>query len=194
MRVFILARAGSKRCPEKNIREFEGGRTLIDECIRKARYLKPEKIILSTDIDWYIDRYKDNYDVLVFKRPVELCGDLTTSEAVVYDWMRNHGLGMTQDFCLMQATTPCMKVDTLVKANDLFMASGAKSLIGVNPALRPNGAFYFVRGDEFMRYHTWWTPRTALYRMSWEESVDIDWPWDFRIAQAVMRGDVYGHD
>lgn len=192
MRVIILARQGSKRCPEKNIKEFEGGRTLIDECIRKARYLKPMEIILSTDIDWYADRYKGSHDVKVFERPMELRGDSVTSEAVVMNWMRTHGLGFTDDICMMQATTPCMKVDTLLMAKDMFMATGADSVISVNPQFKPNGAFYFVGGNEFMANGTWWCPKTALYRMSWEESVDIDWPWDFRIAQAVNRKDIYG--
>lgn len=55
------------------------------------------------------------------------------------------------------------------------------------PVYRLNGAIYAARVDALRRAGDWYTPRTAAYVMPAERSVDIDSPWDFKLAE-LIRG------
>ena len=56
------------------------------------------------------------------------------------------------------------------------------------PVYRINGAIYASRVDALYAAGGWYTPRTAAYVMPFERSLDIDTPWDFTLAEILMRG------
>lgn len=57
----------------------------------------------------------------------------------------------------------------------------------LSPVYRLNGAIYAARVDSLRTAGDWYTPRTAAYVMPAERSVDIDSPWDFKLAEMIRR-------
>ena len=56
------------------------------------------------------------------------------------------------------------------------------------PALYvPNGAIYLVKRTVLERSRSWCPPGTLAFVMPEERSLDIDTPWDWRVAEAVLR-------
>lgn len=147
------------------------------------------------------------------KRPEELALDDTTSEDVIKDVLDCMYCGEYYDenagddhegdivpanlhdqsyFVLLQPTSPIRSEETLTRAQARFEKGDIPALVSVNPALQPNGSFYFCRTDVFLAEHTLYPKGTHFWVCSWEESVDINYPYEFRIAEAVARGDVHG--
>jgi N-acylneuraminate cytidylyltransferase/CMP-N,N'-diacetyllegionaminic acid synthase len=50
-----------------------------------------------------------------------------------------------------------------------------------------NGAIYLARRDVLLEAKTWYTDKTFGYLMPRERSLDIDEPWDFHLANLVVR-------
>jgi len=54
------------------------------------------------------------------------------------------------------------------------------------PLVALNGAIYLTRRDVLLDRRSWYGDRTAAYLMPPERSLDIDTPWDFRLADLVL--------
>ena len=50
-----------------------------------------------------------------------------------------------------------------------------------------NGAIYLVRTDMLLEKQTFYTDRTFGYVMPPERSLDVDTPWDLRLADMILR-------
>lgn len=146
-------------------------------------------------------------------RPASLAMDGTTSEAVVMDvldctycgeyWDEEGGEDKEGDiipanlhdqdyFVLLQPTSPIRSQETLTRAKARFDRGDIPALVSVNPDFQPNGSFYFCRTDVFLKEKTFFPQGCHFWMCSAEESCDINMPYDFRIAEAVARGDVHG--
>jgi CMP-N-acetylneuraminic acid synthetase len=169
---------------------------MVEEAVLTAREAFPhEHIVVATDYLPHvllpnILRTPWMQNVTVLDRPPEMCQDDTTSEQAVR-WV------LTQypdedSFVLMQATSPCLKASTLVTAHATFQLNRFAALVSVSPAYQPNGCFYFCTTEAFRRYGSWWNLATSLYRMSWEESIDVNYPYELSIASAVIWNRVHG--
>lgn len=189
MIVIITARRGSKRCPDKNIMDFCEGLNLVERTIEQARCLKPDAIIVSTDYER--DLIHDD-DFVYIRREPGLCGDDVSSEAVVRDAIRRLLFGPPRDFCLLQPTSPLRSEETLVRAKEWFQTRKVPALVSLNPAYQPNGSFYFCIWDAFLMDYSLYPIGTAFWMCDWKESVDINYKHEFRIAQAIARGEVHG--
>ena len=55
------------------------------------------------------------------------------------------------------------------------------------PAYVVNGAIYLARREVILKEKTWYTKRTYTYIMPPERSLDIDTPWDFYLADLILR-------
>ena len=53
--------------------------------------------------------------------------------------------------------------------------------------LHPNGSIYCGRVDRFLAEHTFFTPPMVAYAMPPERSFDIDYPYQFEIAESMMQ-------
>ena len=177
--VFILARAGSKRCVGKNIRSFTGGMNLVDIAMTKALALrdmgKVDWVVLSTDIEDLIAKYKG--------RPNKLCGDGISTEAVLLEFMDR--VDMPEWFVLLQPTSPLLSIETLVEALRVFRSGVYPALISVNSEYKPNGAFYFCKTKDFQQWESLWPEGIQIVKLDSKESIDINYDHEFRIAQAV---------
>lgn len=202
MIVIVTARRGSKRCPNKNVLPFDGT-NLIARTLRQARFLNPEKIILTTDYTWSevwdgnAPVMFDEKEYMHYFRPRKLCKDGISSEAVVKDAIRSYlikeGKRGLDTFCLLQPTSPLRAVETLVRAKILFEEKNFSALVSVNPAYQPNGSFYFCIWDAFLMEHSLYPKGSHFWICNWKESADINYPWEFRIAEALDEGGVHGN-
>lgn len=55
------------------------------------------------------------------------------------------------------------------------------------PAYALHGAIKVARTDVLLERGTWYTDRTYAYVMPPERSVDVDTPWDLRLAEWIIR-------
>jgi CMP-N-acetylneuraminic acid synthetase len=60
--------------------------------------------------------------------------------------------------------------------------------VSVNEQYYPNGAFYIIRKDVFLREETFWVSGMGIYIMKNRVSVDIDNLWDLKISEALYKG------
>ena len=50
-----------------------------------------------------------------------------------------------------------------------------------------NGAIYLARREILLNHKTWYTKRTYAYLMPRDRSLDIDTPWDLRLAEFILK-------
>ena len=186
----ILARAGSKRLPNKNTMPFHYGADIVELAVDRCMvYGIPT--ILSTDIPEYLQTFKSRTTVKMMERPEHLRGDEVDPVDVVLDLLNS--IEEVPDYIiLMQPTSRTWSFGSLIWAMDWVDEEAASGMFSVNPAYKPNGCFYIVRTADFIKQRTFFVENAWVYVMSWEESVDIDNLWDFRVAQAVVSGQVTG--
>ena len=185
----ILARAGSKRLPNKNTMPFRFELDIVelavDSCLNNRL-----PVVLSTDIPKHLQGYKDKSGVRVLERPEHLRGDDVDPVDVVLDLLNS--IEEVPDYIiLMQPTSRTWSFGNLLWAMDWVDEKAASGMFSVNPAYKPNGCFYIVRTDDFIRQCTFFVEDSFVYVMPWDESVDIDNLWDFRVAQAVLNQQVF---
>ena len=213
--VVIPARGGSKGIPKKNIR-LMAGMPLIAYSIltaKKSRY--SVDIVVSTDDD-EIGRVSSRYGAEVMSRPAHLAADEVTLDPVVYHVVleKEKMSGEKYDVVItMQPTSPLLSVTTFDSALDFFFSNDFDSVLsGVNDPhlawgkknsmivplyekrlnrqylpvhLRETGAFFISRRDcvkEDSRFGT----RVSVYPIPENESVDIDTPHDWWIAEKEL--------
>lgn len=117
----VPIRGGSKGLRNKNIKDFVN-LPLYFWTIKKLYHLsvlgKVDKIIVSSDNDWYLDRVKLSFSTLLAetlilsKRPEGLATDVTTTEEVCLSELEKHNI---QDgiLSIIEVTSPLIPVDSL---------------------------------------------------------------------------------
>lgn len=194
MIIIILARGGSKRCPRKNVMWFTPGmdqKNLVDIAIQHAKALEPERIILYTNILSLRARYLGDPLLFCPQRPEYMARDGQSSEDVLMELFFSEAeelIPKDGHYCLLQPTSPLRNVERLKLAKEMFKRLDCPALVSVNPAFKPNGAFYFFKREDFLNQETLWPEDTEIMVLPWDESIDIDNLWDFRIAQRMWRG------
>ena len=189
----IPARAGSKRFPNKNMAEFNG-KSLVWNTVDIAQKAGLHKIIITTDI-------KENKSILLFRgdpnvsimpRPLSLATDDATMEDVVDDVVtRSDNWGIKFDsICLMQCTSPLLRPKTLEDALKKYDKYNLAALIAINPSYKPCGAFYIVHRIDFEAEKKLFLSekQASFYMLGWQESVDVDYDYDLKIAKAISGG------
>ena len=152
----IPARSGSKRCPNKNFREYKG-KTLIQWAQNAAHESK------------YIDTVKLSIDD---DRPQELCTDTASSE----DVMRHHQAENPHDWIvLLQPTSPNRTVEDI--DNCIERAQLGYGCVSTCRGVT-NGAVYICTSNWLAR-HSLRHGGLMKYEMPEERSLDINEPEDF---------------
>lgn len=186
----ILARAGSKRLPNKNTMPFLFKDSIVELAVERC-VANGMRVVLNTDIPRYLQEFHDRNSIIVVPRPEHLSGDTVDPVDVVMDVLQSF-MELPKYVVLMQPTSPCWSFGDLLWAMKKIEKLDATGMFSVNPAFKPNGCFYIVRTADFIKQRTFFVENAWVYVMSWEESVDIDNLWDFRVAQAVVSGQVTG--
>jgi CMP-N,N'-diacetyllegionaminic acid synthase len=138
MRILALvpARGGSKRVPNKNIREL-GGKPLINWSIEAAQGI-PEilDILVSTDSLVIADVARAAGALVPWLRPAELSTDTAKSIDVclhAMDWYETEKCRV-DGLLLMQPTSPFRSKHTIQSAIALFQRHGGRAVVAVSMA------------------------------------------------------------
>jgi len=151
MRILALipARGGSKRVPNKNIRQL-GGKPLINWSIEVVQEI-PEivDILVSTDSPAIAEVAKEAGALVPWLRPDELATDTATSIVVcmhALDWYENEN-GQVDGLLLLQPTSPFRKTQTIQSGIQLFKKYGDRPVVAFSPAGSHPMWCYRVAGD-----------------------------------------------
>lgn len=209
----IPARRGSRRLPGKHLREL-GGRPLIDWTVRAALEAGCfRRVSLSTD-DPELGERATALGLSHFPpRPAALAGDQSASADVVrhyLDWLTAQGVAQPEWLMLLQPTSPFRGAARIREACKIARAA-QRDLVSLGPVDKPlawcrhvvrgdvvpwpcpdpapawrlNGAIYLLRVRRFLRDGALLGERPLALTMADWESVDIDTPLDWRLAEAV---------
>jgi N-acylneuraminate cytidylyltransferase len=178
------------------------------EACREARVL--DRVVVSTD-DAHVSEVATAMGFAPpFRRPDHLSGP----QASVIDAVAHalETIGGTWDYVvLLQPTSPLRLGADIDAAVALCHASGASSVIGVSPVLKPqtfygriggdglfrpdaprpdepvvvNGAVYVGRPDLLLQRRTFVGPDTLVHLMPPERGWDVDTAFDFAVCEAL---------
>ena len=119
--IIVPMRSGSKGIKNKNIKEFVG-LPLYHWTIKKLYHLfkqgKIDKIIISSDSDWYFERIKLSFGLifgeeLIFSKRLDSLGtDLTTTEEVCLNELKKYEI-YDGILGIVEVTSPLIPIDSL---------------------------------------------------------------------------------
>jgi len=190
----IPCRKGSKRFPHKNTALFQDV-MLVENTIRIARHAGIENILVTTD-DPLVMSIARSAGVTYLDRPEDLCTDDASTDDVVEN-AAHYAMyavdGPHWEFhtiCLMQATSPLLRPDSLQTALEKYFATEVKSLIAVNLLYQPCGAFYIFDRELFMKNKSRYQEGGGVYMLGADQAIDVDYSYNLEIANAVGAGRV----
>ena len=145
----VPARGGSKRVPNKNIREL-GGKPLISWTIEAARHV-PElaDVLVSTDSPAIARAAEAAGAMVPWLRPAELATDTATSLAVcmhALEWYERER-GPVDGLLLLQPTSPFRSTASIRRAIERFRAHPKRSVVSFSAAESHPMWCYRVCGD-----------------------------------------------
>jgi CMP-N,N'-diacetyllegionaminic acid synthase len=128
----IPARGGSKRIPDKNIRQL-CGKPLIQYTIEAARESKALwKTIVSTDDEKIMKVTRNCGAEIPFVRPANLALDETPTFPVVKHALDFYKESPPDAIVLLQPTSPLRISRDIIDAIKLFEQSGADTVVGIS--------------------------------------------------------------
>ena len=209
----IFMKEFSERVPQKNMKKL-CGRPLfhwILDSLSESNYIN--EIIINTDSKEIAESATSNYDVTIHMRPKYLL-DIDSNEAnqiIEYDLSKTNG----EYFFQTHSTNPLLSVDTIDRAIKKYFNNNFDSLISVterrkfyytmdgepvnhNPQklirtqnskslYEENSCIYIFSRKVFEKNFSRVGNNPMLYPISSLESIDIDEPIDFEIAEFLMR-------
>jgi N-acylneuraminate cytidylyltransferase len=141
----ILARAGSKRVPQKNTKILQD-KPLISWTIDTALAAPSiNELFLSTDCEESALIAKNSGIHVPWMRPAHLATDTAKSVDVILhalNWFEQEKKKI-DGLLILQPTSPFITIDSIEKGIDLFKKSNKQTVIGVSPAPAfPEWLFY----------------------------------------------------
>jgi N-acylneuraminate cytidylyltransferase len=150
---FIPARSGSKRVPNKNIKQLSGHPLLaytISAAIDSGIF---DAVICATDSPYYAEIATHYGAEVPFLRSSEISSDKSPDVEWVV-WMLNQlkELGRTYEiFSILRPTNPFRQVDTIKRAWETFIANpNADSLRAIEKCKQHPGKMWIVRNERIL--------------------------------------------
>lgn len=151
----ITARGGSKRIPQKNIKEF-CGKPIIQYSIEAALGAGVfSEVMVSTDSEKIADISKNLGAKVPFYRSEKTSNDIaSTSDVMKEVLLKYHSLGQDFDYsCCIYPTAPFVTKDILKKAMKMLEESEADTIFTVVPySFPPQRAVVIRNGMAVMQY------------------------------------------
>ncbi len=201
----IPARKGSKRLKNKNLLRIENN-TLIDIAVSSATESHIfDSIILTTDIVSIIKKYK-NSDIVINKRPSNLCKDNTTTDKVIKYLIEEYQMKKNDIITILQVTSPLRQKKHIKQAINLykkikkpifsvyeqdikgkaFNYEKPFKSVKMDKILILNGAIYIFSVKDFIKDNK--IPEKFYpYIMDKYLSVDIDNKDDYEVAKLLYK-------
>jgi CMP-N,N'-diacetyllegionaminic acid synthase len=145
----IPARSGSKRVPDKNIRQLAGHPTMAYTIAAALQSEIFPAVIVSTDSERYADIARHYGAEMPFLRPSQYAGEFSPDiEWVEYTLKRLRDEGKAYDcFSILRPTNPFRMPETISRAWQEFLAEeGVDSLRAVEKCAQHPGKMWVVRG------------------------------------------------
>ncbi len=207
----IPARAGSKRVPNKNIAPLAGRPLLAYTCEVARAAGVFSRIYVNTDSARIAAIANEHGIGCPILRPAALACD-QTSTALAMRFFLSYLVEHDESYdalMILQPTSPLRSVQDIHEALELYethrpaaVVSGCpvapaswlgrvgrdgrlEDLAGDDPIYKRNGAIYVYDFDAFLFDRQ--PPRTMLYPMPVERSVDIDTPADWQYAEFLIQ-------
>jgi len=196
----IPARGGSKGIPGKNIKRL-AGKPLLAWTIEHAKSSRRiDRLVVSTE-DSKIAAVARRWGAEVLDRPKALATDQADTLPVLQHALEHVPADIV---VLLQCTSPVRARDLIDRCVERFLAEKADSLGTVfadrsyeygremprrqeiRPRLIDNGNVYVMRAD-LLRKGDRYGKRIATLETSREESMEIDEPFDFWLAEKILR-------
>jgi len=202
----------SERVKNKNHREFNGRPLFhwILATLEKAELV--DRIVVNTDSTQIAEGAIDQFNVEIIRRPEHLCGDsISMNRIIQYDIEHTEADLYLQTHC----TNPLVKPETVDRAIQTFKTSSFDSLFSVSriqsrywtsdaepinhdrnqliptqnldPTYKENSNIYLFNKKMFEVQQNRIGSEPLLFEMEYAESVDIDYPVDFQIAECLHQ-------
>lgn len=148
----IVARAGSKRVPDKNVRLLDGI-PLIDYTLQSAiNSPSLNQIFISTDDDRILEIARGHGIPTPYKRPVELADDNSsvidaTQHAI--RWLAREQQYRPDAIMLLQPTSPFRQTQDIEASIRLF-ESGHPAVVSVSPAQTHPSLMGHIQDEQFV--------------------------------------------
>lgn len=212
--ILVPARGGSRRLPGKNLKRL-AGKSLLQRTAEFARRgSKDIPVYLSTDSAAVAEEGILHGWKVPFLRPAHLATDQATSAEVALHFLSYlDGEGFKpQILVLLQLTSPFRRgnllretvhrmisdpsISAMVAMKDIGRTSRSTFTIdekgraySLSPDQRhlwtPNGALYAIRVDVFKETRTFTPDGLVPIFLSEMESIDIDTPFDWEVAESM---------
>lgn len=180
MRLAVIpARGGSKRIPQKNIKEFCGRPMIawpIEAALESALF---DRVIVSTD-DTEIAAIAESLGAEVpFMRPKEISDDHAGTSVVIahaIDWLRKQGMN-PDPVCCIYATAPFISSEDLHRGFKLLQESAADFAFSVTSYAFPiQRAIKLTSGGGIEMYHPeYFTTRSQDLEEAYHDAGQFYW-------------------
>lgn len=214
---FIPVRKGSKSIPLKNIKYFCGA-PLVFWTVQAAQQAPfVDRVVVATDsseIKEVVMAFQFS-KVQIYDRDPVNAQDTSSTESVMLEFIRKAFLPPDEVLLLIQATSPLLTVQDLVRANDLYLSGKYDSLLSAvstkrffwnadgvpvnyNYRNRPrrqdfpgmymeNGAFYFSTVKNILASENRLSGKIGISVMPEYTATEIDEPNDWFLMESLMR-------
>lgn len=212
VKALIFMKERSERVPGKNVRPL-CGRPLfhwIMESLSQSRFIR--EIIVNTDSPAIADDARRNFGATIHMRPERLLGDtISASPLIEYDVENTDG----EFFLQTHSTNPLLRTDTIDRSIEAFFAQSVHDSLfsvtpvttrmywpdarGINhdpshlirtqdldPIYEENSCIYIFSRESFMKRKSRLGARPMMFVIDRFEAVDIDYEFDFAVAEALM--------
>jgi len=180
----VPAKLKSRRCKDKNWKEFSQGQSLAELAFRRAfgcGYF--DVSVLSIDFPKSKVMFKDYGNYVVRRRP-RLLGK--GSLDVLLDALEYVGAEEHDVYALIQPTSPFVSKETLWRVLQQVKLNNS-TCVTVNPAYKPSGGVYAGYVGFLRQYKSLYRPFVVPLVLDWMESIDIDYDYDFEIARCLRE-------
>ena len=207
----ILARKGSKRIKNKNIKKFNGKPLVVWTIEQALRFQNlNSQVLLSSDCEKTLKIGQSYNKLLTIKRSKNLATRNTTSIEVIKNLIKK--LKFTGHIILLQPTSPLrldidikkvismlmkkkmpvISVSKLIQNSSLIIrANEKKKFVPLNKKkcslYYPNGAIFAASSEWLIKNFSFYDSKSFLYIMPEERSIDIDYEYQFKMAEVLFK-------
>lgn len=212
IKALIFMKGYSERVPGKNVRPL-CGRPLfhwIMDSLGRSRYIR--EVIINTDSPTIAEDAQRTFGATIHLRPEWLCGDMVgASPLLEYDLANTDG----EYFLQTHSTNPLLSAETVDHAIEKFFSQSVHDSLfsvtpvttrmywpdgrGINhdpdnlirtqdltPIYEENSCIYIFSRAGFLARHNRLGSNPMMFEMDRYEAVDIDYEYDFAVAEALM--------
>lgn len=205
----IPVRQGSQRVKNKNFKSF-CGKSLLEHKIDMIKKLPVEKIIVNTDSKFAIEIAKKNKIEYLEREEYFASSECTNSE--YHEYLAN--VTNSENILIAQVTAPLINYETYIEAIDLFYNNKCDSLMSVKEVkeflwfenkpvnyelktapnsqnlpefFTPTFGIVIVKKESMLEDKNFICGNPFFYKISQEESIDIDTEVDFEFAEFLFK-------